>query len=59
MNHVKEIVVMFGEHDPYYTPSMAEDMSKRFNAKYVLLNGRGHCVASEGVTELPEILEQI
>jgi predicted alpha/beta hydrolase family esterase len=55
-NNVKDIVVIQGEHDPYVTASTAEEMSKRFNAKFVLIKGLGHFGNDDKCVQLPQIL---
>jgi uncharacterized protein len=55
--HVKNIVVIHSDNDPYITAITAEDMSKRLGGKFVLIKGGGHFGAKDGFTQLPQILE--
>ncbi len=58
--NVKEIIVIHSSNDPYTTAIAAEGMSKRLNAKFVLVSNGGHLSKKEGDrTELPEILPYI
>ena len=58
-NNVKDIVVIQGEHDPYVTASTAEEMSKRLNAKFVLVKGLGHFGNDDKCVRSLQILEFI
>lgn len=60
-NNVKEIVVITSDNDPYTTAAVANEMSKRLGAEYVLVPGAGHFTESTsgGRKEFPEILDAI
>lgn len=54
--NVKEIFVISSDNDPYITAVTAEDMSKRLDAKFILIKNAGHFTESFGVTKIPELL---
>lgn len=54
--HVKEIYVIHSNNDPYITACQAEDMSKRFGAKFILVKNAGHFSEKcGGIKEIPEL----
>lgn len=62
MNHiaikknVKNIIVISSDNDPYTTAFEAEEMSKRLNAKFILIKGAGHFTKQFGINEFPALL---
>jgi uncharacterized protein len=57
VENVHTIFCFSSDNDPYVTAYQAEEMSKRFHGKYILLKGKGHFTEKENVIELPELLE--
>ena len=58
-NLSKNIVCIQSENDPYVPVSDAKIFEKRLGAKIIFLKNAGHIAAEDGITELPEALEQI
>ena len=56
-NHVKEIAIIQGEKDPFVTAFTAQEMSKRLNAKFLLIKGLGHFGKDDKCFKLPQILK--
>lgn len=54
--HVHDIYCVTSDNDPYITAITVEDMSKRLDAKYVLVKGAGHFTKEYGVITVPSIL---
>lgn len=57
--HVKDILVVHSDNDPYITAAQAEDMSKRLVAKFVLVKNAKHFTKEGGVTEIPQLLSEL
>jgi len=57
--NVDEIYCISSDNDPYFTASTEEEMSKRLNAKFILIPGKGHFTDKFGISKIPEILEFI
>jgi len=57
--NVKEIYVVSSDNDPYTAPATAEDMSKRFGGKFILIKGAGHFTKQYGVEKISEILNLV
>lgn len=57
--HVKNIIVISSDNDPYTTAFEAKEMSKRLGAKFILINGAGHFTKQFGVNEFPDLLTLI
>lgn len=58
-NNVGKITVIHSDNDPYVTAFQAEEMAKRLGAKFILKKGAGHMTSKDGVTTLPEALQEI
>jgi len=58
-NHTKNIVCIQSEDDPYVPVSDAKIFEEKLDAKIIFLKNFGHIAAEDGITELPEVLEQI
>ena len=59
-SNVKEIVCISSDNDPYITGLQSEEMSKRFNEKYILIKGAGHFSKDrDNISQIPEILDFI
>lgn len=54
--HIKEIYCISSDNDPYTTAFTTEVMSKRLNAKFILIKGAGHFTTQFGISKIPEIL---
>jgi len=54
-----KMVAIFSDNDPYVPLSQEKIVREKLGAKTIVLNGRGHFSSSEGVTELPEALEEL
>lgn len=54
--HVGKIYCISSDNDPYVTAFIAEEMSKRLEAKFILVKGAGHFTEKYGVTTIPAIL---
>jgi uncharacterized protein len=54
--HIKKIYVISSNNDPYTTAVTAEDMSKRFAGKFILIKDAGHFTKKYGITKIPIIL---
>lgn len=57
--HVKKIYCICSDNDPYITPFLTEEMSKRLGGKFVLIKGAGHFTEEYGITEISLLLEYI
>lgn len=57
ISHVKNIVVIHSDNDPYITAFQAEEMSKRLKGKFVLVRGAGHFGKDDHCTQVPQILK--
>lgn len=58
-NNVQNIFVVHSDNDPYTTVFQAEEMSKRLNAKFVLIKGAGHFTKKDIGGQAPVILDVI
>ena len=58
-NHVKNIICIASDNDPYFTWCTNEEMSRRLNAKPILVQNAGHFTEEFGIKEIPEILKLI
>jgi len=59
-NNVNNITYVSSDNDPYVTAFQAEEMSKRLNAKFLLIKNAGHFTKETfGITQIPQILELI
>lgn len=54
--HVDKIYCVSSDNDPYVTAFIAEEMSKRLGATFILVKGVGHFTAKDRVTTMPVIL---
>lgn len=54
--NVREIYCISSDNDPYVTAFMAEEMSKRLGAQFILINGAGHFTDKDGITKIPQLL---
>lgn len=52
-------VVIASDNDPSVPPARSRELAARLAADLVILRGRGHFRARDGVTELPEVLREI
>lgn len=50
--HVEERIVIHSDNDPYLTALQAENMSKRMEGKFILVNNAGHFTKKDGIKEL-------
>ena len=57
--NVKDIVCVSSDNDPYFTYFTNEQMSQRLGAKSVKVIGAGHFTDKFGISELPQILEDL
>jgi uncharacterized protein len=57
--NVHEIYCYSSNNDPYMTAFQVEEMSKRLNGKFILIKGKGHFTTKDGVSEIPELLQNI
>ncbi len=57
--HTREFVYIYSDNDPYVPASNAQLFASRLGATAVLLKGKGHFTAEEGITRLPQILRHI
>lgn len=55
--NVPSWVTIISDNDPYVTKAIAHEMSGRLGAKIVDAGVKGHFLAKDGVTEVPEVLE--
>jgi hypothetical protein len=54
--NVPSWVTIISDNDPYVTKAIAHEMAGRLGAKIVDAGVKGHFLAKDGVTEVPEIL---
>ena len=54
-----KITAIFADNDQYVGLDNVDLFKNRVDAKIVILKGKGHMGASEGFTEIPEILEEM
>jgi len=57
--NAKEIICVTSDNDPYFTAFSVEEMSKRLDAKCVLIKGKGHFSDKYGVKKIPQLLKYI
>lgn len=57
--HVKKVVVIHSNNDPYINQFQAKNMANRLNGKFILIKGAGHFTQKDGITKIPETLEFI
>lgn len=51
--------VIRSDDDPFVPAGSSEEFAARIGAKMLTVHGAGHFLASDGVTELPEVLEAL
>ena len=51
--------VIRSDDDPFVPAGSSEEFAARIGAKTLTVHGAGHFLASDGVTELPEVLEAL
>lgn len=54
-----KIILIHGDDDPYCGYEDARKMSEKLGASFVTIKGGGHMSSSFGVTEVPEMLEEL
>lgn len=57
--HLKKIYCFSSDNDPFMTAFTVEEMSKRLNAKFILIKGVGHFTDAYGVKKIPQLLQFI
>lgn len=57
--NVKDIYCITSDNDPYITATTAEDMSKRLDAKFILIKSAGHFTEKFGITKIEEVLQYV
>jgi predicted alpha/beta hydrolase family esterase len=57
--HTDNIVCIQSENDPYLPLSDAQIFKSRLSAKIVFLKNAGHISAEDGITQLPEVIEEM
>lgn len=57
--HTDKIICIQSEDDPYVPVSDAKIFEEKLGAKIISLKNAGHICAENGVTKLPEILDEI
>jgi len=55
--NIEERIVIHSDNDLYLTAFQAENMSKRLEGKFILVEGAGHFTKKDGVAEIPQILD--
>lgn len=55
--NVAKWIVPISENDPYVSSYMTERMAERLGGKVIKVGKKGHFCTSDGVSEVPEILE--
>jgi len=59
-SNCSDITCVSSDNDPYVTAFQAEEMSKRLNAKFLLIKGAGHFTAkNDKITKIPELLNYL
>lgn len=58
-NNVSNITCITSDNDPYFSLFQTQQMAKRLDAKFILIKNAGHFTESSGITQVPEILNQI
>src|SRR6185436_16386501 len=59
-SHSKDFVGIFSDDDPFVPLVENQNLLKeKLHAKTIVLHNKGHFIESDGVTELPEVLEEI
>lgn len=57
--NVNKRFVIHSDNDPYYTAIAGEDMSKRLQAKFILVKGAGHFTEKDIGKQFPQMLDFI
>ncbi|KKU81107.1 hypothetical protein A2971_05280 [Candidatus Gottesmanbacteria bacterium RIFCSPLOWO2_01_FULL_46_21] len=57
--HVKNIYCISSDNDPYVTAFMAEEMSKRFGGKFILIKSAGHFTEKYKISVIPQLLSYL
>jgi hypothetical protein len=59
-DNVYDITCITSNNDPYFSAFQTEEMSKRLNAKFILIKNAGHFTKDKfGITQIPQLLELI
>lgn len=57
--HTSNITAVFSDDDPWVPVDNQAAFEKNLGAKTLLLSGRGHFSADQGITQVPEVLDAI
>jgi len=59
-NKIKSLTVFLSSNEPYgFVKENEKIFKEKLNAKVIILKNRSHFSTDEGITELPEILDEI
>jgi hypothetical protein len=58
-NHLDKNVAIFSDDDPYVPASNQTDFKDKLGSEIIVEHAKGHFSGSEGVTELPVVLDSI
>lgn len=59
-SNVSDITCITSDNDPYFSMFQTQEMAKRLNAKFVLIENAGHFTEDKfDITQIPQILELI
>ncbi len=58
-NRIKESLVIYGDNDPYVTPSESLEYAELLGSEVLVIKGGGHLNAEAGYTEFEELLSLI
>ncbi len=57
--HTKNFAAIFSDDDPFVPLADADIFKRRLGAKIIIGRGKGHFSGSDGITELPAVLDEL
>lgn len=57
--NIGKITAIFSDNDPYVGPENIDLFKNNLGAKIIILKNMGHMGGDEGITEIPEILQEV
>ncbi len=58
-NHLKKSIAIFSDNDPYVPIENQEDFKNKLGSKIIIEHTKGHFSGSNGIWELPIVLESV